>query len=435
MRASLPGDDAEDPLARAYAKVSRQVIPLLLLGYVVAYLDRVNISFAKLQMQHELGFSDATYGLAAGVFFVGYFLFGVPSNLILQRVGARRWLSLLMVCCGLVCGAMMQVRTSASFFTLRFLLGIAEAGFFPGVIYYLTQWYPATRRSAATAVFLSSIACCSVFGSMLSGWIMHRLDGVGGLAGWRWLFLLEAFPAVLVGLAINSRLSNGIDSANWLDEPQKRLLKAELIRDTAARPAGSLGDVFRQRNVWVACLIYFCAMTGLYGITFWLPTLIAEIGVTNIVQIGMLTAIPYCAAAVGMITVGRRADRSGECQRLIALMASLGALGLVLSVRVGAHLWAAIPALSVATLGTFSVPALFWSLPTRFLRETAAAAGIAFINSCGCLAGFLSPYLIGWLKDSTHSTAMGLYWVAGMMLAAAVLVMVALPRNRVEHGV
>lgn len=418
-------------LGSLYPKVTRRIVPLLLLGYIVAYLDRVNVGFAKLQMLGDLGFSETVYGLGAGVFFLGYFLFEVPSNMILHRVGARVWIARIMISWGIISAAMMFVTTPTAFYVLRFLLGAAEAGFFPGIIYYLTHWFPARRRGRVTALFMTGIAISSTFGSLVSGWIMQRFDGTGGWAGWQWLFLLEALPAVLVGVYIFFRLDNSIRDARWLSENEKALLAADFA---AVVPAArtqhaptSFSDAFRDGRVWFACLIYFCAVTGLYGIGFWLPTIISDLGVKRPLDIGLLTAIPYAVAAVVMVGVGGSADKHSERRWHLAIPCALGALGLVLSVVLSHNAVFALAALTFATAGVLTVPPLFWSIPTAYLQGAAAAAGIAIINSFGNLAGFASPYLVGWIKDRTGSTDAGMYIVATFVFIAGVLVLVGIP--------
>jgi D-galactonate transporter len=421
-----------DRLESAYSKVSRRILPILLLGYVIAYLDRVNVGFAKLQMLEDLHFSEAVYGLGAGIFFLGYFLFEVPSNMILHRVGARRWIARIMITWGVIAAAMMFVKTPSAFYIFRFLLGLAEAGFFPGVILYLTQWYPAERRGRVTAIFMTGIAICSVIGSLLSGWIMQTFDGLNGWAGWQWLLLLEGLPAVLVGVYILFRLTDRIEDASWLTEAEKTLIASDVARDAGSQPAGSLGTALRDGRVWFACLIYFCVITGLYGIGFWLPTIVSEMGVKSPLDIGMLTAIPYTGAAIGMVLVGRSADQRNERRWHVAIPAILGALGLVLSVLLSSNVLASIVALTVATFGVLTAVPLFWSIPTAYLRGAAAAAGIALINSFGNLAGFTSPYFVGWIKDLTGSTAIGMFCVAAFVFTGAILVLAGIPARLVN---
>ncbi len=422
----LSASTALDPL---YAKISRRILPLLLIGYIVAYLDRVNVGFAKLQMLEDLQFSQTVYGLGAGIFFIGYFFFEVPSNLLLHRLGARRWLARIMISWGIVSAMMLFVATPAQFYALRFVLGAAEAGFFPGVIFYLTQWYPSTRRGKVTALFMTGIAICSVIGSLLSGWIMQTFDGVHGWAGWQWLFLLEALPAVLMGLVLFVRLDDNRSQARWLSDEEKSLLTADLERDAGAQPAGTLRDALRDGRVWFGCLVYFCAVIGLYGISFWMPTIVSDMGVESTLHIGMLTAIPYAVGGVGMVLVGRSADRHGERRWHIAISATIGALGLALSVVFAGNTLLAMIALTLATFGTLTVPPLFWSIPTAFLRGAAAAAGIAVINSFGNLAGFVGPYVVGWIRDVTGSTGSGMYFVAACVFMSGVLVLLHSPLN------
>jgi MFS family permease len=414
-------DPQPTSLDRLYSKVTRRIVPLMVLGYVAAYLDRVNVGFAKLQMLGDLKFSETVYGLGAGVFFVGYFLFEVPSNMMLHRIGARRWLARIMITWGLISAAMMFVTTPASFYALRFLLGAAEAGFFPGVIYYLTQWYPAARRGRIVALFMTAVPLCSFAGSLVSGAIMQAFDGDMGLAGWQWLFLIEALPALIIGVYYLLRLTDNIQAATWLQPEEKAVLTAQLLAQGTDTSGGTFRSAFQDWRVWVACLIYFSCTSGIYGLGFWLPTIVADMGVKSPLEIGMLTAIPYAAAAVCMVLVGRRSDKHRERRWHFAVSAALGGLGLVLSVQFSNHPAAALTALTLATVGVLSASPLFWSFPTVFLRGAAAAAGIAIINSIANLGGFVIPFLVGAIKDSTGSTANGMYFIAALLFGGAVL--------------
>jgi len=408
-------------LDRLYSKVTRRIVPLMALGYIAAYLDRVNVGFAKLQMLGDLEFSETVYGFGAGVFFFGYFLFEVPSNMMLHRIGARRWLARIMISWGIISAAMMFVTTPASFYALRFLLGAAEAGFFPGVIYYLTQWYPAARRGRIVALFMTAVAICSVAGSLISGAIMQAFDGAHGLAGWQWLFLLEALPALAIGVYYLLRLTDNIQSATWLQPEEKSMLAAQLDAEESDTPAGTFKTAFQDWRVWVACLIYFACASGIYGLGFWLPTIIKDLGVQSPLEIGMLTAIPYAFAAVGMVLVGRSSDRHLERRWHFAVSAACGGLGLVLSVQFSNYPAAALAALTLATFGVMSASPLFWSFPTAFLRGAAAAAGIAIINSIANLGGFVIPFAVGAIKDATGSTANGMYFIAALLFGGAAL--------------
>jgi sugar phosphate permease len=365
----VSNDPQAAELDRLYAKVTRRIVPLMILGYIAAYLDRVNVGFAKLQMLGDLQFSETVYGLGAGIFFVGYFLFEVPSNMVLHRIGARRWLARIMITWGIISAAMMFVTTPASFYVLRFLLGAAEAGFFPGVIYYLTQWYPAARRGRIVALFMTAVAICSFAGSIVSGAIMQAFDGISGLAGWQWLFLIEALPAIVIGVYFLLRLTDNIQVATWLKPDEKALLTAQLAADDAHTPAGTLKTAFQDWRVWVACLIYFSCTSGIYGLGFWLPTIVADMGVKSPLEIGMLTAIPYAVAAVGMVVVGRSSDKHLERRWHFAVSAAMGGLGLVLSVQFANYPVAALAALTLATVGVMSCSPLFWSFPTMTGRR------------------------------------------------------------------
>jgi D-galactonate transporter len=418
---AVPSATAE---SAAYAKVTWRLLPFLMICYVVAYLDRVNVGFAKLQMLQDLQFSETVFGLGAGVFFIGYFLFEVPSNIVLHRVGARIWIARIMITWAVISGAFMFVRTPAAFYFMRFLLGIAEAGFFPGIILYLTYWYPAARRARIVTTFMTAIPLSGVFGGPLSGWIMQSFAGVQGLAGWQWMYLIEAVPAILLGLAVLVYLDDGIRGARWLSEGEKRLLENRIEQDAAGKAEhATLRALFADRRVWLMSIIYFCCVMGQYGLTFWMPTLIKAAGIQGVLDIGLFTAIPYSAAVIAMILLGKSSDRHAERRWYLAAPMLLGAIGLVGSALAGGNTVLAIAFLTLAAAGVISAAPLFWSLPTAFLGGTAAAAGIAAINSLGNLAGFASPYLIGWLKDLTHSTNVGMYTLAAIVVIGAAVVL------------
>ncbi len=403
-------------------KAAWRVLPLLFACYVVAYLDRVNVGFAQLQMGADLQFSSAVYGAGAGIFFIGYFLLEVPSNLVLRRVGTRRWIARIMVSWGLVSAAMMFVDSAASFYAMRFLLGAAEAGFFPGIIYHLTQWFPAARRARIVALFMTAVAVSGVLGSPLSGWILKDLAGLSGLAGWQWLFLLEGLPSVLLGLAVALRLDDDIAGAAWLAPAEKEALRAALGREEAGIAAMTLRRALLSPRVFLLALVYFCCVMGLYGLGFWLPQLVKAAGVKDVLQIGLLAAIPYTTGAVAMVCNGIHSDRSGERRWHLAIAALCGAAGIVGSALLGTGQVAlSIVALSVGTAGVLSCFPVFWPLPSRFLTGAAAAGGIALINSLGNLAGFVAPFLVGWIRDTSGSTAGGMYALAASLVLGALL--------------
>ena len=404
-----------------YRKVMWRLLPFLLLCYVVAYLDRVNVGFAKLQMLTDLNFSETIYGLGAGIFFIGYFIFEVPSNVILHRVGARVWIARIMITWGILSALMMFVTTPTMFYVARFFLGAAEAGFFPGIILYLTYWFPAERRGRVTATFMTAVALSGVIGGPLSGYIMKNMTGMNGWAGWQWMFLLEGIPSVLIGIAVLFYLDDRISHAKWLTDAEKALLQRNIKAEEGTKKDLPISQTLTSGRVWLMGLIYFSFVMGLYGISFWLPTIIKATGVKDVLDISLLTAIPYGFAVVAMVLVGRSADRHQERRWHVAIPGLLGALGLVLSVMWRGDTVLAMAALTLATMGILCTLPLFWSLPTSFLVGAGAAAGIALINSLGNLAGFASPYMMGWLKDMTKSTDAGMYVLATSLVVGALL--------------
>jgi MFS family permease len=421
--ASTPGIAAADaPLAaRAYRKVFWRLMPFLMLCYAASYMDRVNIGFAKLQMQQDLGFSDTVFGLGSGVFFIGYFLFEVPSNILMHRIGARVWIARIMITWGLLSGAFIWVHGVPAFYGLRFVLGLAEAGFYPGVILYLTYWFPAQWRGRVISVLMSAIPVSSIFGNPLSGWVMDAMNHVAGAPGWKWMFVVEAAPAVLVGIAALLCLDNSILEARWLDADEKRVLAEAVAEDRRLQTDGVHGalDAFRDPRVWLMCLIYFCFVLGQYGLNFWMPTLLQTAGVKGATAIGLVSAIPYIVTLAMMNVLGVSADRRRERRWHLVIPALIGAVGFVVA-PTAPNVGIAVAALSLAAAGAISCAPLFWSLPTAFLAGAAAAAGIAVVNSVGNLAGFVAPYLIGYAKDSTGSAAAGLYAIAAGLVVGAV---------------
>ncbi|HUK13290.1 MAG TPA: MFS transporter [Thermoanaerobaculaceae bacterium] len=391
---------------QTYAKADWRLIPFLFLCYILAYLDRVNVGFAKLQMLKDLSLSDAAFATGAGIFFIGYFFFEVPSNILLKKFGARAWIARIMISWGVISGAMMFVRGEWSFYGMRCLLGVAEAGFFPGIIFYLTLWYPSRLRSTRTALFVSAIAVSGVVGNPISGAIMDALSGKLGLAGWQWLFLAEGIPSIIVGVWVFFYLDSSIAEAKWLTAEEKALLAANLEAEDRHKHEVHIADAFRSGKVWALCAIYFTLMIGLYGISFWLPTIVKAFGVKGYLGVGLITAIPYLVAVIGMIFLSRSSDRTGERRMHYVINVSVGALGLILS-GIFAHSPAlAIAFLSVGTLGVIGSMPIFWPIPSAFLAGTAAAAGIGLVNSVGNLGGYVGPNVPIWVKPfSTNPSA------------------------------
>jgi len=415
------GAATHDEAAAAYAKVTWRLLPFLFICYVFAYLDRVNVGFAKLKMMSDLGFSEAVYGLGAGVFFVGYLLFEVPSNLIMLKVGARIWIARIMVTWGLISGAMMFVTTPTSFYILRFLLGVAEAGFIPAILLYLTYWFPASKCGKVTALFLTGIPMSGVIGGPLSGYIMARMDNVQGMASWQWLFVLEAIPTVALGIVAYFFLNDRIADAKWLTERQKGILEHELSQDQHGKQH-SLRDGFTKPLVWLLSVIYLFFTMGLYGVSFWLPSIVKASGVSDPLDIGLLTMIPYAFATLAMILTGRSSDARHERRWHLALAGIAGAVGLAWSVAYADNTPVAMLALTLATMGIMTTISQFWTLPPAILSGAAAAAGIAIANSVGSVSGLIAPYLLGVVKTVTSSTNSGVLVLAVCLVVGSVLV-------------
>ncbi len=416
-----------------FKRAAWRFMPLLFICYVVAYLDRVNVGFAKLQMLNDLHLSEAVYGLGAGLFFVGYFIFEVPSNLLLHRVGARRWIARIMVTWALLSMATAWVTTPAAFYAVRFLLGIAEAGFFPGMILYLTYWFPSHRRGRMVAVLMAGNPVSGIIGGPVSGLIMQVFAGTMGMAGWQWLFILEAIPAIFLGIIVFFYLDDRVEDAKWLTAEQKKLIADEIKNDSFARTHSTLASVFVSGRVWLLCLILFGIIMGSYAIGFWQPTIIRNSGVQSPFAVGLLTTIPYASALICMQLVGRSADRHRERRWHITIPTFVAAAGFCICATNPNNLTLSMVGLTMAATGVICALPMFWALPTSFLGGTAAAAGIALINSAGNLAGFVSPTMIGWLKAQTNTLSSGLILVAGSLMLAGLLIVIFIPARLVNR--
>ena len=413
--------------SRLLRRVTLRLVPLLFCCYVIAYIDRINVGFAKLQLQEALGINAAVfgqvYGLGAGLFFIGYFLFEVPSNLILQRVGARIWIARIMIVWGLVSMSFIFMRDIPTFYLLRFLLGAAEAGFFPGVILYITYWHPPAERARIIALFATGAVAAGFIGSPISG-LLLEMDGMGNLAGWQWLFLLEALPAVLLGLVVLFVLPNGPQDARWLSPREKRWLTGRLTPTVSATGSAAaehrLRECFTNPVVWLLCLIYFLRNVGTYGYEMWLPSIVKGVTGQSAGVIGFINALPYLVAGIVMYLVGRSSDRTGERRGHMAA----GAVGATIGFAVAAtaqNAYVAIAGLCLAFAGSKASLPPFWALSTQFLQGTAAAGGIALINSVGNLGGFFGPPLVGLIKDRTGSNFGGLLLLGACYVGVALL--------------
>ena len=412
-----------------YSKVTLRILPFLFLCYVVAYLDRVNVGFAKLQMQSDLQFSDTVFFAGAGIFFIGYFLFEIPSNLILEKVGARLWLTRIMITWGIISSLTMFVDSEWLFYLVRFLLGIAEAGFFPGIILYLTYWYPSKRRAQVIGLFMSAIAVTGIIGNPLSGWIMQVFHNSTGLRNWQMLFLIEGIPSIVVGFFLPFVLPNRVADAKWLEETEKARLTAALEHEETLKTSWPLSQIFVQPRLLLYCLVYFGCAGGLYGISFWLPQLIKDTGIKDPLTIGFLGIIPNLVAGIGMIVFGWSSDRFRERRWHFTIAAFVGCLGLLASSWFTHETAWAITCFSIGSLGVLVSLSLFWPIPTAYLGGTSAAAGIALINSIGNLGGFALPFAVGWLNDHTKQPTFGLWLLAAFMLLSGLLIFGSTPKS------
>ncbi|MCW3051679.1 MAG: major facilitator superfamily 1 [Chthonomonadales bacterium] len=420
-------------------KVTWRLIPFLFLLYVIAYLDRSNVGFAKLGMKDVPWFNEAVYGFGAGIFFIGYFLFEVPSNLLLERFGARKWIARIMFTWGVIAMAMLCVNSKSTFYGMRFLLGLAEAGFFPGVILYMTYWFTAKERAQIVALFMTANAVCFIFGGPISGWILDHAASLGYLKGWQWLFLLEGFPAILLGFVVLAYLPDGPAQAKWL-LPQERdwiiaRYKAEQSKISQGHPA--LRDALMNPHVWLFCGLYFTLVVGMYGLGMWLPTIVKEFNSLHLtgLQTGLISSVPFLISGTCMVINGWHSDKTNERRLHITVPAILGGCGLVMSAYLE-NPWMKLASLALAAAGMWSTLGPFWSLPTSILAGTAAAGGIAFINSVGNLGGFLGPYMVGYIKDHSHDpnqkVALGLVFLAcSVFLGAGIALLV--PKRKIEQ--
>lgn len=428
---AIPQESAVDDTSALYSKINWRLLPFLLICYLFAYLDRVNIGFAKLQMQSDLGFSDAAYGVGAGIFFIGYVLFEIPSNLMLPRIGARKTFSRILVLWGITSACMLFVRDVPMFYAMRFLLGIFEAGFAPGMIYYLSCWYGPQRMARAIAIVFLAGPIGGILGAPASAWLMTSLAGAGNLAGWQWMFLVEGLPCVLLGLLALKLVPNKPSEATWLTDQERRMLEADLGHGGGAAHSHSFRAVARDKRIYVLAFAYFCIIAAIYAISFWLPTLIKAQGVTDTVQLGWYAAVPYIGAAFGMYYMGRRSDRKNERRFHCAVPALAGGVLLAASTLADGHLFLTLALLTLGTTALWMTYTVFWAIPPAYLKGPAAAGGIALINTIGLSGGFWGPAIIGWAKTATGNLHLGVLVMASLpVLAALIVITNKLPAHR-----
>ena len=415
-------------------KLTWRLLPFLFFLYIIAYLDRANVSFAALQMQAQLGISDTAYGLGAGMFFAGYFFFQLPSNLVLARIGARRWISAIMFLWGIVSCSMIFVSGPRSFYLLRFLLGAAEAGFFPGIILYLKSWFPASARARAIALFMSAAPLSGVIGGPVSGALLNL--HVYGMEGWKWLFIMEGVPAIAVGAVVALLLAESPATASWMSDQERLLLtgildaerEATLLLSSEER-SESVKAAFLHPGIWILCAVYFGINTCVYGITLWLPTVIKSLSGLSNLTIGILTAVPNLAAAIALPINGHHSDVTGERHRHIVFSSLVGTAGMLLAAFSGSA-FPLVLGTSLAMAGAYAMDGPFWTFPPALLTGTAAAAGIAIINSVGNLGGFFGPYLIGFIRTETGSFKGSMLVIAGMLAMSGFLIFLVRPPGK-----
>ena len=423
--AEIAPPDAHPEEDRLYRKVIWRIFPLFFLGFVFSYLDRVNISFAKLHMAAEFGLSDASFAVGASVFFWGYMLFEIPSNLILQRVGARAWIARIMITWGGVSVLMVFSRNQTAFYVLRFLLGVCEAGFVPGVMYYTNTWLPARRQGGMYSRFLMALPVSIVIGAPISGVILDSMDGVLGLRAWHWLFILEGAPCILLGLAILALLRNRPADVHWLTDAQKRYIESNVAREAGHKLAHA-GDMLRSGKIYLLILTMILFNTGFYGLTFWLPTLLQHSGIASVFHIGLFAAIPFGCAAITMYLNARQAEKTGRYRLHGTAAILLGSAGLLLAAFFHDNFGFSLAMLTVAASGILALMPIYWTLPGRLLSGTAAAAGLALINSCGSLSGVLGSLVIGYLGIQA-----GMYALAVLLtLCGAIFFFICPPRGK-----
>lgn len=434
LRFAPPSRAEEDAI---WSRINWRIVPIVLVAYIMAFLDRINVGYAKLTMQQDLQFTDAVYGLGAGIFFFTYLMFEVPSNLWLEKVGARRTFLRIMVLWGLTSAATAWVTTPTQFYIVRLLLGVFEAGFFPGIVLYLTYWYPSARRGRVTGLFLFGMPITGVIGGPLSGWIMKTFDGVGGWHGWQWVFVIEGVPTVLIGIVVFLLLSDKPEQAKWLSDREKQVVRQVMQADHQAdgepRHHGRLKAAFADPKTWVLAFIYFTCACAVYTLTFWLPTMVKGLGVADVAQVGWYTAIPFAFGALGILTISRSSDHFKERRWHVASTLIVGSTALYATQFLGG---AFVPTMAMLSLASFFIfgCALFWSIPPTYLSREAAATGIAVISSIGTLGGFVSPTFIGWIKTATGSMQTGLLAMTVIICLGGLTLLFAVPASAVRVG-
>lgn len=423
-----PGIAGERELDLVYGKIIRRIVPFLIVGYIAAYLDRSNIGFARVQMLGDLGFSELVYGVGAGLFYLGYSAFEIPSNLLLKRIGARLTFARIMILWGTISASFAFIDTSFQFGLLRFLLGAAEAGFFPGVLLYITYWVPTYRRARITAMFMSAIVLSGLIGGPLSGLIMGYMDGIAGMRGWQWLFIVEGLPSVGLGILVLVWLTDSPAKSNWLTSREKEIVLADLKQDeesrvqNTAKVSHNLLDALKDTRLYILGFMSVALISGIGGLSFWLPTILQDSGIEDVVTLGFLAGIPYLIALVVQQWVAHHSDKTKERRLHVSVCALVCGVSWILLPALAGQTWPAVILLTLACAGAFGATGPFWSMPASFLGGSAAAGGIALVTTFGGISGFISPIFVGWATDLTGSLTAGQYYYGSLYLIAAVAI-------------
>lgn len=420
----MENDQLKEIEKRTKTRITKRLMPFLILLFIMAYIDRVNVGYANLEMSKELGFNPEVFGFGAGIFFFGYFLLEIPGSLIVEKWSARKWLARIIISWGFLAILMGFIHNTTHFYLVRFLLGLAEAGFFPGIIVYLSHWFRYQDRAKAVAMFMTALPFANIFGSPVSGLIL----GINwlGISGWRWVFILEGIPAIILGIATIFYLTDKPSQAKWLEDDEKEWITDELEREKTAKKAVkhyTIGEAFRHRNVIILAVAYFCAVTCVYGFTFWLPTILKGLSGYSNLQVSLIAALPYCVGLVAMLLMGWSSDNRNERRWHTAISLIAVCLGLFLSSLFLDNVYLAITVFCIAGAGLYSYLPSFWALPTAFLTESAAAASIGLINSVGNLGGFAGPYIVGYLTNKTGTFYSGVIYLSASALVAAILIL------------
>lgn len=414
-------------------KVVWRIMPLLLICYFFANLDKINIGFAKMQISTELGFSNAVYGLGAGIFFIAYALFAVPSNIALEKIGTKTWICFLMIVWGTISTCMFLITTPMEFYILRFLLGVAEAGFFPGIILYISRWFPSRKRATMTAWFMLAVPMSGVIGGPLSGVLIDQFHNFQGLKGWQWMFILEGLPVIILGIIVYKYLPNQIETAKWLTDEEKSHLKSEIKSESSKKTLAidSVSAILFNKYIWILIAVYFSIRLGVSTMAFWMPAFIHGAGIQSNTMTGILSSIPYIAGVIAMIVLGYTSDKFSERRFHLIIPVLCIAVGLFMAGLFSTQIVFVMIGMILVGVGVSSALPIYWQLPQSFLTIKTQAVGIAIISSFGSVASFLAPYLIGFIKDNVANPNLGLYLISSFILISCAIFFI-IPKKSIQ---